>query len=81
MSRAPSGNVKEYEGDGDWFKVLESAICNDSGDLTKDAWCTWNEPELEFEIPANIQSGEYLIRAEHVGLHGALNDEAEFFYR
>lgn len=28
MSKAPSGNVQEYEGDGEWFKVWEKSICN-----------------------------------------------------
>jgi hypothetical protein len=38
-------------------------------------------PQFEFQIPGNTPAGEYLIRAEHVGLHGAQANEAEFFYR
>ncbi|PLB51472.1 hypothetical protein P170DRAFT_422482 [Aspergillus steynii IBT 23096] len=80
MSKAPSGNVKEYEGDGDWFKIWEKTLCNESGDLTTDAWCTYGSSELEFQIPEDTPAGEYLVRAEHVGLHGAHENEAEFFY-
>ncbi|KAI9041375.1 lytic polysaccharide monooxygenase auxiliary activity family 9 protein [Aspergillus affinis] len=80
MSKAPSGNVKEYEGDGEWFKVWEQTLCKESGDLTTDAWCTYGDSQFEFEIPADTPAGEYLVRAEHVGLHGAQENEAEFFY-
>lgn len=80
MSKAPSGNVKEYEGDGEWFKIWEKKICNDNGDLTKDAWCTYNHPSFDFQIPKDTPPGEYLVRAEHVGLHGAQVNEAEFYY-
>jgi hypothetical protein len=80
MSKAPSGNVQEYEGDGEWFKIWEKTLCKE-GDLTKDAWCTYGMSEFEFQIPANTPAGEYLVRAEHIGLHGAQANEAEFFYR
>ncbi|GLB06588.1 hypothetical protein AtubIFM57258_001898 [Aspergillus tubingensis] len=80
MSKAPTGNVQEYEGDGEWFKIWEKTLCNEEGDLTKDAWCTWGMSEFEFQIPAETPAGEYLVRAEHVGLHGAQANEAEFFY-
>ncbi|KAL2855146.1 glycosyl hydrolase family 61-domain-containing protein [Aspergillus pseudodeflectus] len=80
MSKAPTGNVQEYEGDGEWFKVWESTLCDESGDLTSDAWCTYGMSQFEFQIPEATPSGEYLVRAEHIGLHGAQVDEAEFFY-
>ncbi|KAH8666140.1 glycosyl hydrolase family 61-domain-containing protein [Ilyonectria robusta] len=80
MSKAPTGNVQEYEGDGDWFKIWEKTLCDESGDLTKTAWCAYGMSQFEFEIPADTPAGEYLVRAEHVGLHGAQNNEAEFFY-
>jgi hypothetical protein len=81
MSKAPTGNVQEYEGDGEWFKIWEKTLCDESGDLTKGAWCTYGMSEFEFQIPAATPAGEYLVRAEHVGLHDAQNNEAEFFYR
>lgn len=81
MSKAPTGNVKEYEGDGDWFKIWETTICDESGDLTSDAWCAYGKSQFEFQIPEGTPAGEYLVRAEHVGLHGAQSNEVEFFYR
>jgi hypothetical protein len=81
MSKAPTGNVQEYEGDGDWFKIWETTLCDESADLTKEAWCAYGMSQFEFKIPADTPAGEYLVRAEHVGLHGAQNNEAEFFYR
>jgi hypothetical protein len=81
MSKAPTGNVKEYEGDGEWFKIWEKTLCNENGDLTKDAWCAWGMSEFEFQIPKDTPAGEYLVRAEHIGLHGAQANEAEFYYR
>ncbi|PYI16023.1 endoglucanase [Aspergillus violaceofuscus CBS 115571] len=80
MSKAPTGNVQEYKGDGDWFKIWEKTLCNINGDLTKDAWCAYGMSQFEFQIPAATPAGEYLVRAEHVGLHGAQANEAEFFY-
>ncbi|KAJ5387223.1 hypothetical protein N7509_009764 [Penicillium cosmopolitanum] len=80
MSKAPTGNVKEYEGDGDWFKIWETTICDESGDLTSSAWCSYGMSQFEFQIPKSTPAGEYLVRAEHVGLHGAQDNQAEFFY-
>lgn len=80
MSKAP-GSVVEYEGDGDWFKVWETTICDAAGNLTSTAWCAYGMSQFEFTIPTDTPAGEYLVRAEHVGLHGAQEDEAEFFYR
>ncbi|RHZ57397.1 lytic polysaccharide monooxygenase auxiliary activity family 9 protein [Aspergillus thermomutatus] len=80
MSKAPTGNVQEYEGDGEWFKIWEKTLCDESGDLTAGAWCTYGMSEFEFQIPEATPAGEYLVRAEHVGLHGAQSNEAEFFY-
>ncbi|KAF4266506.1 hypothetical protein LV164_001696 [Aspergillus fumigatus] len=79
MSKAPS-SAKTYEGDGDWFKIHEEGVCNKNADFTKDAWCTWDKDRIEFTIPADLPDGEYLIRPEHIGLHGAHDGQAEFYY-
>ena len=79
MSKAP-GTAQAYEGDGDWFKIFEESVCNPSGDFLKDAWCTWDKNQIEFTVPAGTPDGEYLIRSEHVGIHGAHGGEAEFYY-
>ena len=80
MSKAP-GSVVEYEGDGDWFKIWSAGIANPNGDLTTDAWEAWDMPALDFTVPEDTPAGEYLVRAEHIGLHGAQAGEAEFYYR
>lgn len=79
MSKAPS-TAKTYEGDGDWFKIFESGVCDQSKDFTKDAWCSWGKDRIEFTIPKDTPNGEYLIRPEHIGLHGAHDGQAEFYY-
>ncbi|EMD88003.1 glycoside hydrolase family 61 protein, partial [Bipolaris maydis ATCC 48331] len=78
MSLAP-GSVKEYEGDGDWFLIKQVGLCT-KGDIKKDAWCTWDKNNIEFEIPLNTPPGEYLVRSQHVGVHGAHDGQAEFYY-
>ncbi|KAI1842613.1 hypothetical protein JX265_012606 [Neoarthrinium moseri] len=78
LSKAP-GSVADYDGSGDWFKIHQETTCTD-GDLTSTAWCTWDKDRVTFTIPADTPDGEYLVRSEHIGLHGAHNGEAEFFY-
>jgi hypothetical protein len=79
MSLAPD-SVKDYEGDGEWFKIFQSGLCDPTKDILGTAWCTWDDDRIEFTIPADVPAGEYLIRSEHVGLHGAHGGEAEFYY-
>jgi hypothetical protein len=79
MSKAP-GTAQAYEGDGDWFKISQDGICNQQGDFLKDAWCTWDKSTIDFTIPEGTPDGEYLIRPEHIGLHGAHGGQAEFYY-
>lgn len=67
MSKAPGGDVKTYDGSGDWFKIGETGVCNEGGDFTKDAWCTWDKNTLTATIPSDTPSGEYLLRFEHIG--------------
>lgn len=79
MSKAPS-SASTYEGDGEWFKVFEEGICNQSGEMGKDAWCSWDKNKIEFTVPAGTPDGEYLVRSEHIGVHGAHDGQAEFYY-
>ncbi|KAK6215679.1 fungal cellulose binding domain-containing protein [Colletotrichum tabaci] len=78
MSKAPS-TAKAYEGDGDWFKVYEESVCNKGGDFKGNAWCTWDKNTVEFTVPKDTPNGEYLIRVEHIGVHGAHVGQAEFY--
>jgi hypothetical protein len=67
MSKAPS-TAKQYQGDGEWFKIHQESVCDKNKDFTKDAWCTWDKDRIEFTIPASLPDGEYLIRPEHIGM-------------
>lgn len=68
MSRATGDDVKAYSGiGGDWFKIFEEGVCNDGGDFTTDAWCTWGRDEMAATIPTDTPDGEYLMRFEHIG--------------
>ncbi|KAK4494447.1 hypothetical protein PRZ48_014745 [Zasmidium cellare] len=82
MSKAPSGSVKSYDGSGDWFKVSEQLLCASpsNGAIQTDAWCVWGEDRISFTMPATVPDGEYLVRAEHIPLHGAHDGQAEFYY-
>lgn len=77
MSKAP-GSVDTYDGSGDWFKVYETGLCG-SNPGSDGNWCSWQKDRLEFTIPENIPAGEYLVRAEHIGLHEAFQGRAQFY--
>lgn len=84
MSKAPNNDVKSYDGSGDWFKVREALFCSNPGNdgALKAAWCTWGQPGIEFVVPDRLPDGEYLVRVEHIPLHGAQGKPggAEFYY-
>jgi hypothetical protein len=79
MSKAPT-TAGAYDGSGDWFKIHQETVCKQGGDIKTDAWCTWDKDRVSFKIPTGIPDGEYLVRAEHIGLHGAHDGQAEFYY-
>ncbi|TDZ36959.1 Endo-beta-1,4-glucanase D [Colletotrichum spinosum] len=81
LSKAPSG-VASYKGDGDWFKIYELT----TSDVT-DAGLQWASyvnnagiHNFTFTLPKEVPTGEYLVRAEHVGLHGAGSKGGAQFY-
>ncbi|KZL69540.1 glycosyl hydrolase family 61 [Colletotrichum incanum] len=81
LSKAPSG-VASYKGDGDWFKIYELT----TSDIT-DAGLQWASyvnnagiHNFTFTLPKEVPTGEYLLRAEHVGLHGAGSKGGAQFY-
>lgn len=79
-----SDDVKSDDGSGEWFKIQDTLFCSDPGNegALTDAWCTWGEPGISFTIPETIPDGEYLVRVEHVAIHGAQGspDGAEYYY-
>jgi hypothetical protein len=78
LSKAPT-TAQTYKGDGEWFKIYETGVCDTGLDFTSTAWCTWDKNLIEFNIPEDTPNGEYLLRVEHIGVHGAHVGQAEFF--
>ncbi|KAI1147841.1 lytic polysaccharide monooxygenase [Nemania diffusa] len=66
MSKAP-GNVSDYDGSGDWFKVWESGPTGSP--TTTGGWPTYGKYTMEFTLPTTLEDGEYLLRGEHIGIH------------
>ncbi|KAI0022142.1 lytic polysaccharide monooxygenase [Xylariomycetidae sp. FL0641] len=66
MSKAP-GNVSEYDGSGDWFKVWESGPTGNAH--STGGWPTYGKTSMEFTLPKTLEDGEYLLRGEHIGIH------------
>lgn len=74
MSKAPDGTAaSDYLGDGDWFKVYAATTraITDAGL----EWATFPSSvgihNFTFELPAETPPGQYLLRGEHIALHGA----------
>lgn len=78
MSNA-GGDVKSYDGSGDWFKIMEEGVCNASGDFTKDAWCNYDSGSVDVKIPQGVPDGEYLLRIEHIGIHRSHVNQPEHY--
>ncbi|KAI1088395.1 lytic polysaccharide monooxygenase [Rostrohypoxylon terebratum] len=66
MSKAP-GNVSDYDGSGDWFKVWESGPTGSP--TSTSGWPTYGKYTMEFTLPTTLEDGEYLLRGEHIGIH------------
>ena len=66
LGRAP-GDVTEWDGSGQqWFRIWESgpkSFMPLTWDISSRQW--------QFELPATLPNGQYLLRFEHIGLHGA----------
>lgn len=78
MSKAP-GDVREYDGSGDWFKIYELGPEKFSSDGIE--WGATDIGSFTFELPKEIPSGQYLVRIEHIALHGAGDwGQAEFYF-
>lgn len=43
-------------------------------------WCTWDLSTVNFKIPNDTPPGQYLVRVEHIAIHGAQSGDAEFYY-
>ncbi|KDN61911.1 putative fungal cellulose binding domain-containing protein [Colletotrichum sublineola] len=67
MSKAP-GDVSDYDGSGDWFKVYQLGY-QDGWDGTDKGWLAFGKNKFQFELPAEIPQGQYLMRIEHIATH------------
>ncbi|KAJ4388628.1 hypothetical protein N0V93_006087 [Gnomoniopsis smithogilvyi] len=82
MSKAPdSTTAQDYKGAGDWFKVysLTTSSITDEGLQ----WATYVDGGINnftFALPEELAAGEYLMRVEHIALHGASTKGGAQFY-
>ncbi|KAJ4357474.1 uncharacterized protein N0V89_002050 [Didymosphaeria variabile] len=70
MAKVPSGQTAAtWDGSGNvWFKIYAEKATVSNGALS---WASLNQASFSATIPKNVPSGEYLLRIEHIALHGA----------
>ncbi|KUI69920.1 putative endo-beta-1,4-glucanase D [Cytospora mali] len=84
MSKAPDGTAaNEYDGSGDWFKVYELTYYEINSEGIQ--WATYPPgssgiKNFTLDLPTELATGEYLMRAEHVALHAAEEFEGAQYY-
>lgn len=79
MSKAPNGDVKTYDGSGGWFKVLQLGYrvpFTPKGDN----WDVWGKSKFTFAIPKDLPKGQYLVRIEHIAIHGGTKPQGPEMY-
>jgi len=81
LAKVPSGQTAAtWDGSGSvWFKIFTQA----PGGLGSSSGLTWandGQAQVNFAIPKNTPSGEYLIRFEQIGLHVASSPNGAQFY-
>ncbi|CUA75408.1 putative endo-beta-1,4-glucanase D [Rhizoctonia solani] len=79
LGKAPSGQTAAtWDGSGaNWFKIYAIGADFSSGSL---AWPTDNQQTFTFKIPSNTPAGNYLLRIEHIAVHGASTVGGAQFY-
>ncbi|KAJ4012292.1 hypothetical protein NW752_007966 [Fusarium irregulare] len=65
----------------DWYKIHQGLVCKTGSpeQLRGPSWCSWDEDSVHFKIPSTLPDGQYIVRGEHIALHGAHGGEAEFY--
>ncbi|TFL05287.1 glycosyl hydrolase family 61-domain-containing protein [Pterulicium gracile] len=86
MSKAPAGvTAQNYLGDGDWFKVYALGVKQ----FRPSKGVIWGSmpdtapqgiPNVQFTLPTALPAGEYLVRMEHIAIHGASEPGGAQFY-
>ncbi|KAL2800561.1 glycosyl hydrolase family 61-domain-containing protein [Aspergillus keveii] len=70
LSRAPDGSdVRDYDGSGDWFKIHEVGPKSFRSEGIQ--WGVTDLGNFTFPLPRETPVGQYLVRIEHIALHGA----------
>jgi len=79
MAKAPS-SVSSFTGASGnvWFKVFEISAVTDGGKTI--TFPAENLPAVNFTIPAQLPSGQYLVRMEAIALHVAQSFGGAQFY-
>lgn len=77
MAKAPS-TAASYDGSGaNWFRVWErGATSITSSAITFDTTST----RFTYNLPSSLPNGEYLVRIEHIAIHGAGSVNGAQFY-
>jgi len=80
MAKAPSGtDVASWDGSGEvWFRIYQISAVTDGG--TTITFPATGLTEVNFPIPSETPSGQYLIRIEHIALHVASSYGGAQFY-
>ncbi|KAL3431712.1 glycoside hydrolase [Aspergillus tetrazonus] len=77
MAKAP-GDASDFDGDGQvWFKIYEDGPTVTDDGLT---WPSNGATTVNFTIPSSLPDGDYLLRVEHIALHGAGTEGGAQFY-
>lgn len=80
MSKSTTSSVTTYDGSGDWFKIYQLGVKTYGSDTAGITWQADGLTSVSFKIPTAIPNGEYLLRIEHIGLHGASTSGGAQFY-
>ncbi|KAG9123276.1 hypothetical protein FRC07_015164 [Ceratobasidium sp. 392] len=79
LGKVPSGQTAAtWDGSGaNWFKIYALGADFSSGSL---AWPSSDKQTFTFKIPSGVPAGNYLLRIEHIALHGASSAGGAQFY-
>lgn len=82
ISKSP-GDVKVYDGSGEWSKIYTLSDCQTQGCGAGDGivkWATYRAQTFNFKLPAETPAREYLLRAEGLAIHAAQKALGAQFY-
>ncbi|KAJ8115608.1 hypothetical protein OPT61_g2785 [Boeremia exigua] len=79
MARVPSGQTAAtWDGSGAaWFKIYEEPAIISASEIK---WASLGKTQVSVTVPRSTPSGEYLLRVEHIALHGANDVGGAQFY-